>query len=84
MESWWELIQFKTLSKRSFRSTSVEDLQAMDVGSWLAKSSAGEGRKSESGDMASGLESDLLVKVASFVEKLTIPWAHNPFGLDRF
>jgi hypothetical protein len=30
------------------------------------------------------LESDLLVKGASFVEKLTIAWAHNPFGLDRF
>jgi hypothetical protein len=58
MESWWELIQFKTLSKRSFRSTSVEDLQAMDVGSWLAKSSAGEGRKSESWVMARGLAKD--------------------------
>jgi hypothetical protein len=84
MASWWELIQFKTLSKRSFRSTSVEDLQAIAVGSWLAKSSAGEGRKSESCVMARGLESDLLVKVASFVEKLTIAWVHNPFGLNRF
>jgi hypothetical protein len=34
--------------------------------------------------MASGLESDLLVKVASFVEKLKIAWGHNPFGLNRF
>jgi hypothetical protein len=64
--SWWELIQFKSLSRRSFRSTSVEVLQAIAVGSWLAKSSAGEGRKSESWVMARGLESDSLVKVASF------------------
>jgi hypothetical protein len=72
------------LSKRSFRSTSVEVLQAIAVGSWLAKSSAGEGRKSESCVMAKGLESDSLVKVASFVEKLTIAGVHNPFGLARF
>jgi hypothetical protein len=44
----------------------------MEVGSWLAKSSAGEGRKSESCVMARGLESVSLVKLASFVEKLTI------------
>ena len=57
----------------------------MDVGSWLAKSSAGEGRKSESCVMARGLGKHLLVKVASFVEKLTISRG-NPTkkGLNRF
>jgi hypothetical protein len=34
--------------------------------------------------MARGLESDSLVKVASFVEKLTIAGVHNPFALARF
>lgn len=85
MASWWALIQFKSLFNRSFRSTSVEDLQAMDVGSWLAKSSAGEERKSESCVIAKGLEKHLLVKIASFVEKLTITQGNpNKKGLDRF
>jgi hypothetical protein len=57
----------------------------MDVGSWLAKSSAGEGRKSESCVMARVLEKHLLVKVASFKEKLTISQG-NPHKkrLNRF